>query len=37
MGGIKTKVDEQTLITYIEQMNEGEKPMTIKVNFLHIN
>jgi hypothetical protein len=33
MGAIKSKVDEQSLITYLEQMNEGDKPTTtIKVN-----
>ncbi len=32
MGALKTKVDEQSLITYLEQMNEGDKPTTsIKV------
>jgi hypothetical protein len=32
---MKNKVDEQTLITYLEQMNEIEKPTTsIKVILL---
>ena len=33
MGTIKTKIDEPTLISYIEQFNEVEKPQmtTIKV------
>jgi DNA-binding TFAR19-related protein (PDSD5 family) len=32
MGALKSKVDEQSLITYLEQMNEGDKPTTsIKV------
>lgn len=34
IGAIKSKVDEQSLITYLEQMNEVEKPTTsIKVIF----
>jgi DNA-binding TFAR19-related protein (PDSD5 family) len=36
MGGMKSKVDEQTLITYLEQMNEGDKPTTsIKVKLIN--
>ena len=32
-GCYKIQVDEQSLITYLEQMNEGDKPTTtIKVN-----
>jgi hypothetical protein len=34
MGGVKSKIDEQTLITYLEQMNEGEKTTpSIKVSL----
>ena len=34
MGGVKSKIDEQTLITYLEQMNEGDKTTTsIKVSL----
>lgn len=37
MGGMKSKVDEQTLITYLEQINEGDKPSTsIKVILFDI-
>ncbi len=37
MGALKSKVDEQSLITYLEQMNEGDKPTTtIKVVYYFI-
>jgi hypothetical protein len=38
MGGLKSKIDENTLISYLEQMNESDKPTTkIKVNIIFNN
>lgn len=34
MGGLKSKIDEATLITYLEQMTDAEKTTsTIKVLY----
>jgi hypothetical protein len=33
MGAIKSKIDEPTLISYIEQFNEVDKPSTTTIKF----
>jgi hypothetical protein len=35
MGQLKTKIDENTLITYLDQMTDVEKAPTIKVRLLN--